>query len=194
MMLKMKKSFGPKTLIFPTPVWCVGTYDSKGAPNIMTIAWGGICCSEPPCVSISLRKATYTYGNIIERKAFTLSVPSQKQAAIADYFGMASGRNENKFEKANITPVKAALVDAPYPEEFAMALECELMQYHELGLHTLFVGKILDVKVDEAVLNDKGEPDINKVDPFVFTPFSGGYYGIGSYTGKAFGIGRDLLR
>lgn len=158
----------------------------------MTIAWGGICCSEPPCVSISLRKATYTYGNIIERKAFTLSVPSQKQAACADYFGMASGRTENKFEKAGITPVKATLVDAPYPEEFTMALECELMKHHELGLHTLFVGKILDVKVDEAVLNDKGEPDINKVDPFVFTPFSGGYYSIGSFVGKGFSIGRGL--
>jgi len=190
--LNMKKSFGAKTLIFPTPVWCVGTYDARGIANIMTIAWGGICCSEPPCVSISIRKATYTYGNIIERNAFTLSVPPQKQAAIADYFGMASGRNENKFEKAGITPVKAALVNAPYPEEFPMSLECALMQYHDLGLHTLFVGKILDVKVDEAVLNEKGEPDITKVDPFVFTPFSGGYYGIGNFVGKAFGIGREL--
>jgi flavin reductase (DIM6/NTAB) family NADH-FMN oxidoreductase RutF len=129
---------------------------------------------------------------IIERKTFTLSVPSQKQAAIADYFDMASGRKENKFEKAGITPVKAALVNASYPEEFPMVLECELMQNHELGLHTLVVGKILDVKVDEAVLNEKGEPEINKVDPFVFTPFSGGYYCIGDFVGKGFSIGRDL--
>jgi flavin reductase (DIM6/NTAB) family NADH-FMN oxidoreductase RutF len=75
-----------------------------------------------------------------------------------------------------------------------MALECELMQFHELGLHTLFVGKILDVKVMRAVLNENGEPEISKVDPFVFTPFSGGYYGIGSFTGKAFAIGRELMK
>ena len=62
----MKKSFGAKTIIFPAPVWCVGSYDANGNPNVMTIAWGGICCSIPPCVTISLRKATYTYGNIIE--------------------------------------------------------------------------------------------------------------------------------
>ena len=190
----MKKSFGAKTLIFPTPVWCVGTYDVGDNPNIMTIAWGGICCSDPPCVNISLRKATYTYGNIVARKAFTLSVPSQKQAAEADYFGMASGRNENKYNRTGITPVKSELVDVPYPEGFSMVLECELMQYHELGLHTLFVGLILDVKVDESVLNDEGQPDIHLVDPFIFSPNPGGYYGIGGYTGKAFGIGKNLMK
>ena len=73
----MKKSFGAKTLVFPTPVWCVGSYDANGNPNVMTIAWGGICCSKPPCVTISLRKATYTYGNIMERQAYTLSVQRQ---------------------------------------------------------------------------------------------------------------------
>jgi len=190
----MKKSFGAKTLIFPTPVWCVGTYDTNDVPNIMTIAWGGICCSEPPCVNISLRKATYTYGNILDRKAFTLSVPSEKQAAEADYFGMASGRNENKFEKTGITPVKSKLVDAPFPNEFPMVLECKLIHHHEIGLHTLFVGEVLDVKADEGVLNYKGNPDIRKIKPFVFTPVYGGYYGIGSPIGKAFDIGKDYMK
>ena len=190
----MKKSFGSKTLIFPAPVWCVGTYDSRDMPNIMTIAWGGICCSEPPCVNISLRRATFTYGNIMARKAFTLSVPSRKQAKEADYFGMTSGRNENKFEKTGITPVRSGLVDAPYPEEFSMVLECELIHNLEVGLHTLFVGKILDVKIDEGVLNEKDEPDINLVDPILFTPFYGGYYGVGGIAGQAFDIGKSFMK
>ena len=190
----MKKSFGAKTLIFPAPVWCVGTYDADDIPNIMTIAWGGICCSDPPCVNVSLRKATYTYGNIMERKAFTLSVPSRKQAKEADYFGMASGKNENKFEKAGVAPVKSKLVDAPYPEEFPMVLECEMIHNLEIGLHTLFVGKILDVKIDESVLNDKGEPDINMVAPLIFTPVYGGYYDVGAFVGKAFGVGKELMK
>lgn len=63
----MKKSLGPKTLLYPTPAWVVGTYSKDGNPNVMTIAWGGICCSKPPCVGISLRKATHSYGNIVER-------------------------------------------------------------------------------------------------------------------------------
>jgi flavin reductase (DIM6/NTAB) family NADH-FMN oxidoreductase RutF len=69
----MKKSIGPKTLVYPTPVFVVGTYDKAGKPNVMTAAWGGICCSKPPCVAVSLRKPRYSYDNIVERKAFTVS-------------------------------------------------------------------------------------------------------------------------
>ena len=106
----MKKSFGTKTLIFPTPVWCVESYDTNGNPNVMTIAWGGICCSEPPCVTISLRKATYTFGNIIKKQAYTLSVPSVQNVQEADYFGLVSGRNVNKFKETGLTPVKSELI------------------------------------------------------------------------------------
>ncbi len=189
----MKKSLGQKTLIYPSPVWCVGTYDKDGRPNVMTIAWGGICCSEPPCVNISLRKATYTYGNLMERKAFTLSVPPEKYVKEADYYGIESGRNENKFEKTGLTPVKSSVVDAPYVDEFPMILECELIHHHEIGLHTIFIGRILDVKAEEEMINSEGKVDIKKVAPFVFTPVMGGYYGIGEYIGKAFKTGKDLM-
>ncbi len=73
----MKQSVGAKTLATPTPVWLVGTYDAEGKPNIMTVAWGGICCSTPPCVTVSLRRATYSYAAIEARKAFTVSIPSE---------------------------------------------------------------------------------------------------------------------
>ena len=69
----MKKSFDAKTLVFTNPVWCVGSYDVNNQPNLMTVAWGGICCSKPPAVTISLRKATYTYGNIMARMAYTVN-------------------------------------------------------------------------------------------------------------------------
>ena len=71
---------GLKILAIATPVLVVGTYDKDGKPNVMTVAWGGICCSRPPCVAVSMRKATYSYGNIVERKAFTISVPSETHA------------------------------------------------------------------------------------------------------------------
>jgi flavin reductase (DIM6/NTAB) family NADH-FMN oxidoreductase RutF len=83
----MKKSLGAKTLVYPTPVFVVGTYDPQGKPNVATASWGGICCSRPPCVAVSLRKATYTYGNIIERKAFTISIPSEAHVQAVDHFG-----------------------------------------------------------------------------------------------------------
>jgi flavin reductase (DIM6/NTAB) family NADH-FMN oxidoreductase RutF len=74
----MKKSLGAKIFVGATTVWVVGTYDKEGRPNLMTAAWGGVCCSNPPCVGVSLRKATYSYGSIVERKAFTVNIPSAK--------------------------------------------------------------------------------------------------------------------
>src|SRR5512137_788409 len=114
----MTKSLGAKTLIYPAPVLVVGTYDKAGKPNAMTASWGGICCSQPPCVTVSLRKATYTYGNILARKAFTISIPSEAHAKQVDYLGLVSGRNADKFAAAKLTPVPSTVVDAPYIEEF----------------------------------------------------------------------------
>ena len=74
----MKVSLGRKPLVYPTPVFVIGTYDKDSKPNVMTASWSGICCSDPPCIAVSLRKATYTYGNMMERKAFTVNVPSKK--------------------------------------------------------------------------------------------------------------------
>lgn len=188
----MKKSFGAKTLIFPAPVWCVGTYDADGKPNVMTIAWGGICCSNPPCVTISLRKATYTYDCIVSRKAFTLSVASEQFVKHADYFGMASGRNVDKFKETGLTPQRSEIVDAPFVAEFPMVLECSLIHSHEIGLHTHFVGEIKDVKIDEALLSADGKPDIEKVRPLVFSPETRKYHGVGALVGNAFEIGKSL--
>jgi flavin reductase (DIM6/NTAB) family NADH-FMN oxidoreductase RutF len=186
----MKKSFGAETLIVPTPVWCVGSYDKKGRPNVMTIAWGGICCSKPPCVTISLRKATYTYGNIMENKAYTLSVPSDRYVREADYFGMASGRDVDKFKETGLTPVASEKVDAPYVAEFPMALECKVIHHYEIGLHTQFIGEILDVKIEEGVLDKRGDPDIKKILPLIFGLKPPKYFSIGEFAGKAFQIGR----
>lgn len=188
----MKKSLGANTIVYPTPVWCVGSYDRNGKPNIMTIAWGGICCSQPPCVTVSLRKATYTYGNIMERQAYTVNVPSESFAREADYFGIASGKTVDKFAASGLTPVRSDLVDAPYVREFPMILECKLVHSLEVGLHTLFVGQIMDVKVDESSLDADGKPDMSTIKPLVFAPEVRSYFGIGSAVGKAFSMGKGL--
>lgn len=186
----MKKSLGAKTILYPTPVLVVGSYDLQGKPNVMTAAWGGICCSEPPCVAVSLRKATYSYHNIVHRKAFTVSVPSERYVKDADYFGIVSGRTDDKFAAAELRPVHSDLVDAPYVQEFPLVLECRLLHTFELGLHTQFVGEILDVKADQATLGEGGVPDIEKLRPIIFAPAVQAYYGIGRRLGKAFSIGK----
>lgn len=188
----MKTSLGAKTLVYPTPVFIVGTYDAQGKPNAMAVAWGGICCSKPPCVSISVRKATYTHGNLMEREAFTVSIPSEDHLAEADYFGVASGREEDKFAVTGLTPVRSALVDAPYVGEFPLVLECKVVHVAELGLHTQFVGEILDVKAEESCLDDDGKPSAEKVRPFSWAPSENAYYATGKKLGRGFSVGKSL--
>lgn len=186
----MKKSIGARTIVFPTPVFIIGSYDKSGRPNAMTVAWGGICCSDPPCIGIALREATYTYGNIMERRAFTISIPSEKHIREADYVGIVSGRTEDKFSAIGLTPIKSEIVDAPYVKEFPFIVECAVLQVVTIGLHTLFIGEIKDVKVDETVLKKEGIPDIEKIKPMIFNPANRTYYGIGKYLGDAFSIGK----
>jgi flavin reductase (DIM6/NTAB) family NADH-FMN oxidoreductase RutF len=188
----MKQSLGAKTLLFPTPVLMVGTYDQAGKPNLMNAAWGGICCSQPPCVAVSLRKATYTHAAIVERKAFTVGIACESRMVEADYVGIASGRDVDKFAATGLTPVKSELIDAPYAAEFPVVLECRLLRIVEIGLHTQFIGEIVDVKADQAVLGNDGLPDITKIKPLVFDTAHKGYHGVGSVLGKAFTVGKKL--
>lgn len=190
----MKKSIGAKTLLFPTPVLMVGTYDQAGKPNMMNAAWGGICNSQPPCVGVSLRKATYSYTSIMERKSFTVGIASEDKIVEADYIGMASGRDQDKFSVAGLTPIRSELVDAPYAAEFPVVLECRLFHFFDLGLHTQFVGEIIDVKADQSVLDEDGLPDILKIRPLIYDTGHKGYHGVGPRLGDAFSIGKNLMK
>jgi flavin reductase (DIM6/NTAB) family NADH-FMN oxidoreductase RutF len=185
----MKKSIGARTLPMPAPVWAVGTYDTDGKANVMTASWVGICCSKPPCVAVSLRKATYSYANIVARQAFTISVPPEQHVKTADYWGLASGRDVDKFARAGLTAVASAVVDAPYVKEFPVIMECQVLHTIEIGLHTQFIGEILDIKIEEDMLGQEGHPDVEKLGVFVLLD---GYRGIGAYLGQAFSIGKEM--
>ena len=186
----MKKSLGPQAFSFTNPAWVVGTYDSEGKPNVMTAALGGTCCLRPPCVYVSLRKATYTYGSIIERQAYTVSLPSASHVVETDYFGIASGRDVDKFAATGLTPVRSDVVDAPYVAEFPVVLECEVIHTIELGWHTQFIGEVRDVKADEAVLGEAGAVDVLKAEPFVCS--FGSYHALGESLGGTFAIGKGV--
>jgi flavin reductase (DIM6/NTAB) family NADH-FMN oxidoreductase RutF len=187
----MKQSLGARTIVCPHPVLMIGTYDAQDRPNLMAVAWGGICCSDPPCVAVSLREATYTYHNIMARKAFTVGIPTVQQAAQADYVGIYSGRRRDKFAATGLTPVRANAVDAPYAEQFPVVLECTLHQVVKIGLHTQFIGRIVDLRADADVLNDKGLPDLGKVAPLLYSSGDREYFGVGERIGRAFHIGRE---
>ncbi len=189
----MKTSIGAKTLHFPAPACVVGTYDEDGKPNVMTAAWSGICCSRPPCVYVSLRKATYSYAGLVSRGAYTISIPSEDHVTAIDYFGIATGAKEDKLAQAGLTAVRSDLVDAPYVKEFPVVLECRLYRADELGLHTLFVGEVIDVKGDPEVMQDD-KLDIEKIRPVIYDPARNRYFGVGKYLAKAFIAGKRLVQ
>ncbi len=190
----MKKSLGAKTLIYPAPVFLIGTYDKDGKPNAMAASWSGICCSKPPCLYVSVRKTRLTYKNIKNRKAFTVNIPSAGQMAEADYFGTVSGRKADKFAVTGWTAAKSGLVDAPYIRECSLVLECALLHTLEIGVHTQFVGEIKDVKAEEDILDQDKIPLIEKLKPMIYTPEYGWYYAVGKRLDKAYSAGKKYTK
>ena len=188
----MFQSLGAKTFILPTPVFLVGTYDHTGRPNIMNAAWGGICASQPPSIAVSIRKSRWTYNAILERKSFTINIPSRKLAAQSDFAGMHSGRDTDKFTALNLTPVPAEHVDAPGIAECPVIVELTLSHTLELGSHTQFIGEIMDVKVDSACMREDGLPDPALIDPLLFAPLVQEYWAISQFEARAFSAGHAL--
>ena len=184
-----------ETILLPSPVLIIGTYGSDGRANMMTAAWGGIASSKPPCISVSLREATLSYHNIKQTEAFTVNIPSDKYLKEADFVGMISGRKCDKFKETRLTPEKSRLVNAPIVKEFPYALECQLVRQVSLGLHTMFIGKIVGMVADKEVLNQNQLPDIEKVRPIMWGSFgSNAYYRVGDRLAKAFSAQNQLKR
>jgi flavin reductase (DIM6/NTAB) family NADH-FMN oxidoreductase RutF len=189
----MKVAVNKPLPVYPAPAFLVGVYDEEGKPGGMIAAWGGVCCSEPPCISVAVQKARYSFGGIVARKAFTVNVPSEAQAAEADYFGIFSGRDGDKFAATGLTPRRGDIADAPLVEEFPISFECEVVHSAELGSHVLFVGKVVKTWAFEEHLDERGQPDPLKVRPLVFAPQFGMYYGLRDEpVARAFSVGRTI--
>lgn len=178
-----KKSLGVKSYLYPQPALVIGSYDKEGKPNMMTAAWISICNSNPLSIAVSMRPATYSYGNVTETKSFTVNIPSAQLAKYVSYAGRFSGRDVDKFKETGLTPVKGEFVNAPYIKEFPIVIECEVTAIHELGSHRQFIGKVIDVKADEAILDAKGNVDINLLNPIIYA--AGNYYQTGSLIPRA---------
>jgi flavin reductase (DIM6/NTAB) family NADH-FMN oxidoreductase RutF len=189
----MKRSFGARAVAYLLPVFVVGTYDHKGKPDAMVAAWGGVCSSDPPSIAISIRPSRYTHRNLMEKMAFTISIPSVKYIAEADFFGIISGMDTDKFTVTGLTPQRAEFVDAPSVAEFPVVLECRVTKHIKIGAHTQFIGEILDVKIDESMLDTDGKPDLARLQLIGFDVFRSEYYTTGPVAGKAFSAGRKYL-
>ncbi|MDR1132531.1 MAG: flavin reductase family protein [Synergistaceae bacterium] len=194
-MFEGKKNMGAKTFLFPTPIVLCGTYGKNGRANLAALAWAGICCSEPPAVQISVRPSRYTHEAILDKREFTVCVPSSSQSKIADFCGLVSGRDVDKLASAGLTAMKGQFTDAPVVAEFPVCMECKLIGSLKLGSHDLFVGEVAAAWIDGKYLDEKGNADLRKLSPIAYAPMTGGaeYFTVGESAGKSFSIGRELM-
>lgn len=185
----MRKNFGAKPYTYPQPVLIISTYCEDGTPDAMNAAWGGISGGNE--ISMCLSAGHKTTKNILERKAFTVSMADSKHVAACDYVGLASGNSvSNKLEKAGFCVEKSEFVDAPVIRELAVCAECRLKSYDaESGR---VVGEIVNVSVDESALDENGNVDVKKVRPIAFDPFNNTYVELEKVVGKAFSDGNSL--
>ena len=189
----MKISLGPKALAIPSPVWVIGSYGTNEQPNIMIAAWGGVCCTEPPCIAISVKQTRATHVNIVEHSAFTISIPTQTHLAEVDYIGMVSGIAADKFSSTGLTAVRSTVVNAPYVQEFPLVLECKLLHQLDIGTHTQFIGQVLDSKADDSILSNDANPSAALINPLISSAGERAYYALGHYL-EAVGLpGSDFL-
>ena len=185
----MRKNFGAKPYMYPQPVLIIATYDKEGNPDAMNAAWGGI--SESDQISMCLSAGHKTTKNILERKAFTVSMADAAHVTEADYLGVVSGNDvTDKLEKAGLHTTKSSFVDAPLIDEFPMALECALVSYDEESCR--MVGKIVNVCAEESVLDESGKISPAKLRPITFDPVNNDYLVLGEKVGNAFQDGMKL--
>lgn len=189
----MKKDLGVLPAVYPMPVLMVAAYDKNEKVNVMNVAWGQICDGDKIILFIGEGKRTWL--NIQESKAFTVALADKAHMDVADFFGIASGNKiDDKFERTGYHAVKSDKVHAPIIEEFPLVMECELLEFLHSDYVDGIVGRIVNVKAEEAVLNEKGKVDPAKLDSILFDQFQNGYYAIGEQVGKAWNAGAGLMK
>ena len=176
----------PGTVLYPVPAVLVSSGTGEHA-NIITLAWVGTLCSDPPLVGIGVRPSRHSHGLIKEVGEFVVNLPSAQQLKWVDYCGIVSGRDEDKWAACGFTPAPASQVQVPLIAECPVNVECRLHQTLSLGSHDLFIGQVVAVQMDEAVLDERGRLDLAKASPFAY--LNGEYREIGKRLGT-FGYSR----
>ena len=189
----MKKDLGVIPAVYPMPVLMVAAYDENEKVNVMNVAWGQICDEDKIILFIGEGKRTWL--NIQESKAFTVALADKAHMDVADFFGIASGNKINdKFERTGYHASKSDKVHAPIVEEFPLVMECELLEFLHSDYVDGIVGRIVNVKAEEAVLDEKGKVEPGKLNSILFDQFRNGYYATGEKVAQAWNAGVGLMK
>lgn len=170
-------------MIYPLPAVMVSLGATPEEYNIITIAWTGILCSDPPLCYISVRPERYSHAILTRTREFVINLTTRKLAFATDWCGVRSGRQYRKFEEMHLTPGPAATVQAPIIIEAPINIECRVLEIRRLGTHDLFLAEIVNVKADSQYINPRtGAFDLAKAEPIAFA--HGQYYALGQLIGR----------
>lgn len=182
----MKRQYWkPSNLLNPVPCVMISCRDTDGKENIMTAAWAGTICSDPVMVSVSIRKSRYSHDMIVHSGEFVMNLTSRNLVKAADYVGIKSGRNIDKFNlfgDLHLSRMDSQMVKAPSIAESPVCLECMVRDIIELGSHDMFIAEVVCTAVDESIIDEKGRLDLNKADLVAYS--HGEYFALGEKLGS----------
>lgn len=179
----MKQDWKPGTMIYPLPAVMVSCGSTPEEYNIITVAWTGTICTNPPMCYISVRPERHSYEILRRNMEFVINLTTKDMAHATDWCGVRSGKNYNKFEETGLTPGKCSVVSAPLIEESPLCIECRVKEILSLGSHDMFIADVVNVRADEQHLNtETGKLELAESN--LLTYVHGGYYELGDKIGK----------
>ena len=176
-----KQTWKAGNMLYPLPAVMVSVTDGKGKDDIITVAWTGTVCTNPPMVYISVRPSRFSNHMLMETGEFVINLTTEKLARATDYCGVRSGRDVDKFKETGLTREKAEFVKAPMIKESPVSIECRVTEVKKLGSHDMFLAEVLAVHADEAYMDENNCFDLNRARPMVYS--HGEYLGIGKKIG-----------
>lgn len=177
-----KQVWKPGNMLYPLPVVMVSVRDRKGNDNIITVAWAGTVCTNPPMVSISVRPERHSYQMLKDSGEFVINLTTEELCRAADYCGVKSGREVDKFQELGLNKEEASVISAPMIGQSPVNIECRVIQVEELGSHHMFLARVEAVHADETWMDEKGRFDLNRALPVAYS--HGEYYGLGKKLGS----------
>ena len=177
-----KQHWKPGNMLNPVPAVMVSVTDKEGKSNIITVAWAGTVCTNPPMVSISVRPSRYSYQILEETGEFVINLTNESLVKACDYCGVVSGRDVYKFAKTGLTPIPMEHVHAMGIDESPVNMECKITEKRELGSHTMFIAEVVGVTVDDRYMDETGKFHINESGLVMYS--HGEYFALGKKLGK----------
>lgn len=176
-----KQSWKPGNMLYPLPVVMVSVAGKNGEQNILTIAWTGTVCSDPPMVSISVRPERHSYQMIKETGEFVINLTTKNLTFATDYCGVKSGRDVDKFKEMHLTPLPGSVVKAPLIAESPVNIECRVTEVKQLGSHDMFLAEVVAVHADEKYMDENHKFHLDRAEPIVYS--HGTYFSTGEQLG-----------